>query len=131
MFKESNVEEAIIEQLQELGYEYQYGPEIERDYKEPILKEVFYDSLYKINKDITEDIADVSWFFRPVIFPNALIVINYYSIIQSLDSSLSNTGVIRIIKCDDILVIDCRRDLVSYSPFKVLTHTRGCGYVAI
>ena len=58
MFKESNVEEAIIEQLQELGYEYHYGPEIERDYKEPILKEVFYDSLYKINKDITEDIAD-------------------------------------------------------------------------
>ena len=58
MFKESNVEEAIIEQLQELGYEYQYGPDIERDYKEPILKDMFYDSLYKINKDITEDIAD-------------------------------------------------------------------------
>ena len=58
MFKESNVEEAIIEQLQELGYEYLYGPDIERDYKEPILKEVLYDSLYKINKDITEDIAD-------------------------------------------------------------------------
>ena len=58
MFKESNVEEAVIEQLQELGYEYQYGPDIERDYKEPILKDVFYDSLYKINKDITEDIAD-------------------------------------------------------------------------
>lgn len=58
MFKESNVEEAIIEQLQELGYEYQYGPDIERDYKEPILKDMFYDSLYKINKDITKDIAD-------------------------------------------------------------------------
>lgn len=58
MFKESNVEEAIIEQLQELGYEYLYGPDIERDYKEPILKDVFYDSLCKINKDITEDIAD-------------------------------------------------------------------------
>ena len=58
MFKESNVEEAIIEQLQELGYEYLYGPYIERDYKEPILKDVFYDSLYKINNGITEDIAD-------------------------------------------------------------------------
>ena len=58
MFKESNVEEAIIEQLQELGYGYQYGPDIERDYKEPILKDMFYDSLYKINKDITKDIAD-------------------------------------------------------------------------
>ena len=58
MFKESNVEEAIIEQLQEMGYEYLYGPDIERDYKEPILKDVFYDSLYKINSGITEDIAD-------------------------------------------------------------------------
>ena len=58
MFKEDNVEQAIIEQLKELGYEYQYAPDIERDYKEVILKDVFYESLYKINKDITEDIAD-------------------------------------------------------------------------
>ena len=79
-----------------------------------------------LSTPITEDIADVSWFFRPFIFPNALIVINYYSIIQSLDSSLSNTGVIRIIKCDDILVIG--RDLVSYFQFP----TQGAvGYVAI
>lgn len=58
MFREDNVEQAIIEQLKELGYEYQYAPDIERDYKEAILKDVFYESLYKINKDITEDIAD-------------------------------------------------------------------------
>ena len=58
MFREDNVEQAIIEQLKELGYEYQYAPDIERDYKEAILKDVFYESLYKINKYITEDIAD-------------------------------------------------------------------------
>ena len=58
MFREANVEEAIIEQLQELGYEYQYGPDIERDYKETILKDVFYASLHRINKGITKDIAD-------------------------------------------------------------------------
>ena len=58
MFREDNVEQAIIEQLKELGYEYQYAPDIGRDYKEAILKDVFYESLYKINKDITEDIAD-------------------------------------------------------------------------
>lgn len=58
MFREDNVEQAIIEQLKELGYEYQYAPDIERDYKEAILKDVFYESLYKINKGITEDIAD-------------------------------------------------------------------------
>ena len=58
MFREDNVEQAVIEQLKELGYEYQYAPDIERDYKEAILKDVFYESLYKINKGITEDIAD-------------------------------------------------------------------------
>lgn len=58
MFKEEQVEQAIIEQLQGLGYEYLYGPEIERDYKEVILKEIFYNSLFKINPDITQEIAD-------------------------------------------------------------------------
>ena len=51
MFKEEQVEQAIIEQLQGLGYEYLYGPEIERDYKEVILKDIFLNSIFKINPD--------------------------------------------------------------------------------
>ena len=58
MFNEEAVENAIIEQLQGLGYDYKYAPDIERDYKEVILKDEFYESLYRINKDITQDIAD-------------------------------------------------------------------------
>lgn len=58
MFKEEQVEQAIIEQLQGLGYEYLYGPEIKRDYKEVILKDIFLNSIFKINPDITQDIAD-------------------------------------------------------------------------
>ena len=58
MFREEQVEQAIIEQLQGLGYEYLYGPEIERDYKEVILKDIFLNSIFKINPDITQDIAD-------------------------------------------------------------------------
>lgn len=58
MFKEEQVEQAIIEQLQGLGYEYIYGPEIERDYKEVILKDIFLKSLFRINPDITIEIAD-------------------------------------------------------------------------
>ena len=57
MFREDNVEQAIIEQLKELGYEYQYAPDIERDYKEAILKDVFYESLYKINKYFDQNLA--------------------------------------------------------------------------
>lgn len=58
MFKEEQVEQAIIEQLQGLGYEYLYGPEIERDYKEVIIKDIFFNTLFKINPDITQEIAD-------------------------------------------------------------------------
>lgn len=58
MFDEEQVEKAIIEQLQELGYEYKYGPDLERDYKEVILKDVFFENLYKLNSNITEDIAN-------------------------------------------------------------------------
>lgn len=58
MFKEEQVEQAIIEQLQTLGYEHIYGPEIERDYKEVILKEIFLSALFKINPDITREIAN-------------------------------------------------------------------------
>ena len=58
MFKEEQVEQAIIEQLQGLGYEYLYGPEIERDYKEVILKDIFFNSIFKINPDITPDIVN-------------------------------------------------------------------------
>ena len=58
MFKEEQVEQAIIEQLQGLGYEYLYGPEIERDYKEVIIKDIFFNSLFKINPDIKQETAD-------------------------------------------------------------------------
>ena len=52
MFREDNVEQAIIEQLKELGYEYQYAPDIERDYKEVILKDIFLNSIFKINPEL-------------------------------------------------------------------------------
>lgn len=58
MFNEEQVENALIEQLENLGYLHLYGPDIERDYKEVILKETFFESLFKINEGITHDIAE-------------------------------------------------------------------------
>ena len=60
MFNEEAVENAIIEQLQGLGYDYKYAPDIERDYKEVILKDEFYESLYRINKDGSEENVQLS-----------------------------------------------------------------------
>ena len=53
---ENTLEQAIISELQNKGYEYIYGPEIERDYREVILEDTFRSSMMTINDDITEEI---------------------------------------------------------------------------
>lgn len=53
---ENTLEQAIISELQNKGYEYIYGPEIERDYHEVILEDTFRSSMVAINDGITEEI---------------------------------------------------------------------------
>ena len=53
---ENTLEQAIITELKNKGYDYQYGPDIERDYKEVILKDCFFDYMYKINDGISQEI---------------------------------------------------------------------------
>ena len=49
VFSEDSYEQALIALYKELGYEYLYGPEIERDLKEPLLLDKALDSLQRIN----------------------------------------------------------------------------------
>lgn len=58
---ENTLEQAIIGELKEKGYEYLYGPEIERDYHEVILRDCFSESLSKINSGITQDMIDEAY----------------------------------------------------------------------
>ncbi len=60
-FNEDTLEKAIIEQFQSLEYEYSYGPNIERDYSEVILKDYFFDCISGINKGITQDILEQAY----------------------------------------------------------------------
>lgn len=60
-FTEDTLEKAIIEQLQSIDYEYLYGPDIERDYNEVILKDYFFEYIAKINKGITQDILEEAY----------------------------------------------------------------------
>lgn len=55
---ENTLEQAIIKELKEKGYEYIYGPDIERDYHKVILEECFRLSMLNINPDINQDIID-------------------------------------------------------------------------
>lgn len=54
---ENTLEQAIISALQEMGYDYIYGPDIERDYHEVILEDCFKESMMNINPDITMEMV--------------------------------------------------------------------------
>ncbi|MDE6024549.1 MAG: type I restriction endonuclease subunit R [Lachnospiraceae bacterium] len=58
---ENTLEQAIISELQEKGYEYLYGPDIDRDYHEVILKDYFDAAMLKINQGITMEIIEETY----------------------------------------------------------------------
>lgn len=54
-FTESNYEESVIELFQNMGYEYIYGPNIERNFQSPIYDEILENSLININRNLSYD----------------------------------------------------------------------------
>jgi type I restriction enzyme R subunit len=58
-YKESDFEQAVLELMQDkLGYEYAYGPEVERDYHDPLYKDMLQSSLQDINPELPQDALD-------------------------------------------------------------------------
>ena len=55
-FVEADYENSIIELFQnDLGYEYAYGPDIERDFYSPLYEVVLVESLYRLNRGVPDD----------------------------------------------------------------------------
>lgn len=48
-FKESNYENSVIELFKGMGYEYVYGPDVDRNYEDPIYNDVFVQKLRELN----------------------------------------------------------------------------------
>ena len=56
VYTEADYENSIIEIFQNnLGYEYAYGPDIERDFYSPLYEDVLVESLYRLNKGLPDD----------------------------------------------------------------------------
>lgn len=53
-YTESNYENAIIQQMRALGYAYVYGPDVERDYEDPLYSAVLDASIRRVNPDVSE-----------------------------------------------------------------------------
>lgn len=56
LYTEADYEKSVIELFKnDLGYEYAYGPDIERDFYSPLYEEVLLDSLYHLNRGLPDD----------------------------------------------------------------------------
>lgn len=63
LFTEADYENSIIELFRnELGYDYVYGPEVERDFHSPLYEEVLLDALRRLNPALPEDAVQDAWF---------------------------------------------------------------------
>ena len=57
VYNEDSYEKSLIELFQNLGYNYYYGPEIDRDYKNPLYMDDL-NILYNLNNDLDAEAVD-------------------------------------------------------------------------
>lgn len=56
IYTEADYENSVIELFRnDLGYEYAYGPDIERDFYSPLYEDVLVESLYRLNRGLSDD----------------------------------------------------------------------------
>lgn len=56
LYTEADYENSVIELFRnDLGYEYAYDPDIERDFYSPLYEEILIDSLYRLNRELPDD----------------------------------------------------------------------------
>ncbi|WP_279139412.1 type I restriction endonuclease subunit R [Faecalicoccus pleomorphus] len=56
IYTEADYENSVIELFRnDLGYEYVYGPDIERDFYSPLYEDVLVESLYRLNRGLPDD----------------------------------------------------------------------------
>ena len=58
---ENTLEQVIITELRKNGYEYFYGPDINRDYHEVILRDSFEAAMFEINQGIKADMVEEAY----------------------------------------------------------------------
>ncbi|MCM1223984.1 MAG: type I restriction endonuclease subunit R, partial [Lachnospiraceae bacterium] len=63
LYTEADYEKAVIELFKtDLGYEYIYAPDVERDFTSPLYEEILKDSLRRINREMPSDALDDAFY---------------------------------------------------------------------
>lgn len=55
IFSEADYENSIIQLFQNMGYQYVYGPDLDRDFKSPLYEDELTTALHRINSNMPED----------------------------------------------------------------------------
>lgn len=133
-FTEEKLEEAAIEVLQELEYEYIFAPDISsdgprperRDYREVILAQRVKDALFKNNRDLPQEALDEA--FRQIIaFNSPMLEENnrylHQLLVEGIEVSFREEGINRTKKA---FLIDFnhpeRNDFLVVNQFTIVEH---------
>ena len=54
-YTEADYENSVIELFRNMGYRHLYGPDVERDLRDPLYEEVLEDSLVRLNPSLPRD----------------------------------------------------------------------------
>ena len=60
-YSENCYEDAVIETLKKVGWEYLHGPDIERGYRNPLCGEVLRYQLRRLNREVPDDAVDYAF----------------------------------------------------------------------
>ena len=73
IYTEANYENTIIELFENMGWRYVYGPNLDRDYRDPLYEEELDDAIHRINHDMPESAINEA-LFKLKNFDNANLV---------------------------------------------------------
>ena len=70
-YNESDYENAVLEVLRAMKWEYMYDPDVERDYRDPTLPDVFECQVRKLNKGVPDEaVNDTTRLVHLWLFPH-------------------------------------------------------------
>ena len=55
LYTEADYENSVVELFRNMGYSYLYGPDVERDFYNPLYEEELITSLHRLNRSLPED----------------------------------------------------------------------------
>ena len=114
LYSEANYENSVIELFRNMGYQYVYGPDVERDYKSPLYDDILEESLVRLNPKLPDAaIQDALYklknFENDTLVQKNIVFMNYLQ--NGIEVSYHHKGEVR---SDIVYIADYRNTEETY-----------------